>query len=175
MSEVGGDTEAPDCICHATHAEISRTSTFSYQPPAESKQVREQSFPVALLEKGIRFRGEAAEASVKEDKDRIIKDIEESGKTMADLNATVRGMVAAAGAGVVLDDATKLADFLKAVKDGGAPKLTIGPGVKTQEQVEMLLDAAVPDKLTDLYVGTKAFKGFGSNLLSRFGKLRVLE
>ena len=146
-----------------------------WEPAAEKKQQREQSFPVTLLEKGIRFRGEDAEASVKKDKDRIIEHIQKDGKTMADLDDTVRGMVAAAGAGVVLKKKAKMANFLKAVRDGGAPKLGIGPAVKTQDQVKMFLDAAVPDKLTDLHVGTDAFKGFGSNLLSRFGKLRVLE
>ena len=160
------------CLMDGTCREDERQD---WKPAAENKQEREQGFPVALLEKGIGFRAEDAEATKPEDKVRIIKEIKESGKTVADLNATVRGMVAAAGAGVVLDDATKLANFLKAVEDGGAPKLAIGPAVKTQDQVNMFLDAAVPDKLTDLHVGTEAFKGYGLNLLSRFGKLRVLE
>ena len=83
--------------------------------------------------------------------------------------------MAAAGTGLVVDDPAKLASFLEAVRAGGAPKLGIGPGVKTAEQVRMFLDSAVDDKLTDLYVGTKAIRAAVPELLTRFVGLRVLK
>ena len=144
-------------------------------PAAENKQEREQDFPVQLVNLGVGFESQKAEASVEADKDRIVRDIEQSGISMEKLDTSVRGRVAAAGTGLVVDDPTKLAYFLEAVRAGGAPKLGIGPAVDETEQVEMFLDSAVDDKLTELYVGTEAIHAPLPSLLTRFGRLRVLK
>ena len=56
-----------------------------------------------------------------------------------------------------------------------APKLGIGPNVTATDQVQVFLDSAVKEKLTDLYVGTKAIHAAVPELLARFGGLRVLK
>ena len=160
------------CLMDGTCYEDERKD---WNPAAQNKQEREQFFPVELVSLGVGFESGKAEASVGADKDRIIQDIKQSGSSMEELDAAVRGRVAAAGTGLVVDDPAKLASFLEAVRAGGAPKLGIGPGVKMAKQVRMFLDSAVDDKLTDLYVGTKAIHAAVPELLTRFGGLRVLK
>ena len=160
------------CLMDGTCYEDERKD---WNPAAQNKQEREQFFPVELVSLGVGFESGKAEASVGADKDRIIQDIKQSGSSMEELDAAVRGRVAAAGTGLVVDDPAKLASFLEAVCAGGAPKLGIGPGVKMAKQVRMFLDSAVDDKLTDLYVGTEAIHAAVPELLTRFGGLRVLK
>ena len=160
-----------DGACHADEK-------ITWKPVAQSKAEREAGFPIALIDKGIRFKCEEAEASYEGDKDRIIEDIRQHSNESR-VNEKVRGLIAAAGSNLVdIDDSReKLEEYLRVVETGKVAKLGIGHVVKSQEVVSLFLQSASENELTELFVGTPAIASAISDgdLLSNFASLAVLK
>ena len=91
---------------------------------AEDKDLREKNFPMVVLrDHGLRVRCRDGEASVPDDKVRILGSI---GAAVNQLDVTVHGRVAAAGLRRALEAGGEEADsFLAAVRDGHLCKVAL--------------------------------------------------
>ena len=126
------------------------------QGSASAKHRQESAFPLAVLEKGIAFESKEGEASVKEDKERIVIDI---GDKSSKLDATVHGVVARAGLRAALEAGGKRRTrFLEAVRHGGLHKLSLsleGSEADTLETWKEVMGALDPQTMREVAMQTR--------------------
>merc|ERR1740117_1351564 len=109
---------------------------------AFNKTVREQHFPIDLIQRGVTFSCENGNASVESDKDKIMAEI---GADVTLLNDTVHGVVAAAALERVLkENSDSRHEFLEAVKRSPPRELRVDlrdSAGDTQQNVTAVIEA----------------------------------
>jgi hypothetical protein len=127
---------------------------------SEDKCLREQHFPLVLLDKGIEFKCKDGEASFPADQKRISDAI---GKDATLLDEKVHGVVAAAALKGVLvaDDIERRSKYLEAVRAGHVRKLHLDlcdSTADTEVVVAEVLAALDADYMEELQLRSEALK-----------------
>ena len=125
-----------------------------------NKYLREQHFPLVLLDKGIEFKCKDGEASVPADQKRISDAIDEDDTLLDD---KVHGKVAAAALKGVLvaDDIERRSKYLEAVRVGHVRKLHLDlkdSTADTEVVVAEVLAALDADYMEELQLCSEALK-----------------